>query len=203
MRDWGEESALFLASSLRPPPPILSRRGPRNTRARGFGFAAAAEADSLVTQDPIVEARANDIQAHLDEALADVYAFVPQTPEGLFALIDVFVAEEKGKMVCRCRSSDLRRDEEAARRVKKRPRWRSRRGRSPRLSAGGPAATGEGYYGRQDGATAIPGNLRALVAFPARIKSLAPPLERWGFLSKSSRAPLSFSTAALHAGTGA
>ena len=68
---------------------------------------------------------------------------------------------------------------------------------------GGPAATGEGYYGRQDGATTIPGNLRALVAFPARIKSLAPPLERWGFLSKSSRAPLSFSTAALHAGTGA
>ena len=201
MRDWGGESALFLASSLRRPPPILSSPRPAEY-TRGVRLAAAAEADSLVTQDPIVEARVNDIQAHLDEALADVYALVPQTPEGLFALIDVFVAEEEGKMVCRC-PSDLRRDEEAARRVKKRPRWRSRRGRSPRLSAGGPAATGEGYYGRQDGATAIPGNLRALVAFPARIKSLAPPLERWGFLSKSSRAPLSFSTAALHAGTGA
>ena len=51
-----------------------------------------------MTRDPIVEARADDVQGHLDEALADVYAFVPQTPEGLFALIDVFVAQEEGKM---------------------------------------------------------------------------------------------------------
>jgi hypothetical protein len=72
MRDWGEESALFLASSLRAPPPILSSPRPAEYTTRCVGLACR-------TQDPIVEARADDVQGHLDVALADVYAFVPQT----------------------------------------------------------------------------------------------------------------------------
>ena len=82
------------------PDPILAAIA-RCALHRAPYFDAADAAGSLLSSDPryeALDARADELGALYFEALAEVYAIAPRTPEGLFALIDVFVAEEDGKV---------------------------------------------------------------------------------------------------------